>query len=294
MDLRHLRFFLALADELHFTRAARRLGIAQPHLSQEIQRLEREVRVELVRRTRRHVELTPAGEAFRDGAADVLERLSELVDAAQRAARGETGRLVVGFVGSAAWDPFPEVVRRFRTERPDVRVVLEEGTTPQGLEGLRKGAFDVAIVRAMSLEEPGLILDAVRREPFVAALPRDHRLAGRRSIALTDLAGEPWIAFEYTAGPGLHAQLIRACEDAGFRPRIAQTSGNIPVMMSLVAGGLGVALVPAQVRTLRPRGVRLVRLTEPAPVTTVVVGRRRDETSPAVLRFVDLLNALQA
>lgn len=289
MDLRHLRFFLALADELHFTRAAARLHIAQPHLSQEIQRLERELGVQLFRRTRRHVELTAAGEAFGAGAAAVLAELSRAVESAQRAARGETGQLVVAFVGSAAWDPFPGVVRRFREERPDVHLLLEEQTTVQELENLRRGVIDVGLMRATSLEEPGLVLEAIRREPFVAALPLRHALAGRRSISLAELSQESWIAFEYTAGPGLHAQLIRACEEAGFRPRIAQTAGHIPTMMSLVAGGLGVALVPAQVRTLRPRGVRLVSLAEPAPTTAVVVGRRREDTSPVVMRFIELL-----
>ena len=290
-EIRHLRFFLALAEELHFTRAAARLRVAQPHLSQEIRRLERELGVLLFHRTRRRVELSAAGSAFQEGAAAVMAALADAVDRAQRAERGESGSLVVGFVGSAAFAPFPEALRRFRAETPAVRLALEELTTVQQLAALRRGAIDVGLMRAMSLDEPDLVLHEVRREPFVVALPRAHPLATRRRIALAELAGEGWIAFENTAGPGLHLQLLRACEAAGFTPRLTQTVGHIPTMMSLVAGGLGVSLVPEQVRALRPPGVRLVRLGEPAPATAVVAGWRRDEISPAVARFVALLRA---
>ena len=289
MDLRHLRFFLALADELHFTRAAARLHVAQPHLSQEIRRLERELGVQLFRRTKRRVEITAAGEAFGKGATAVLAELQRAVDAAQRAERGEVGTLVVGFVGSSAWDLFPEAVRRFRVERADVQLVLREQTTVEELDALRRGTIDVALMRAETLEEHGLTMKVLRREPLVVALPRHHRFARKDRVALADFASEPWIAFEYSTGPGLYAQFLRACEAAGFHPRIAQTASHIPIMMSLVAGGLGVALVPAQVRSLRPRGVSLVAITKPAPMTAVVVGKRKDDKSPAVARFIALL-----
>jgi DNA-binding transcriptional LysR family regulator len=294
MELRHLRFFLVLADELHFTRAAARLRVAQPHLSQEIRRMERELGVLLFRRTRRRVELTAAGDAFRAGAATVWTALDEAVESARCAARGEIGRLVVGFVGSAAYSPFPEAVRRFRAECPGVRLLLEELSTVQQLEALRRGTIDVGLMRATSLEEPGLVLEVIRREPFVVALPVGHPCARRRGLRLADLAEEQWIAFEQTAGPGLHAQLVTACETAGFSPRIAQTAPHVPTIMSLVAGGLGVALVPEQVRALRPAGVRLARLTEPAPSTAVVAGWRRVDVSTARQHFVGLLGELTA
>jgi DNA-binding transcriptional LysR family regulator len=289
MELRHLRFFLMLADELHFTRAAARLHVAQPHLSQEIQRMERELGVSLFRRTRRRVELTPAGDAYREGAARVLAALAHAADSAGRAARGESGRLVVGFVGSVAWDPLPEAIRRFREERPTVRLVLKEQTTVKQLEALRRNAIDVGVMRPSLLDELDLMLEEIRVEEFVVAVPRLHPSARRRRVPLAALSSEPWIAFEYTAGPGLHAQFLEACGNAGFEPRIAQTAGHIPTMLSLVAGGLGVALIPAQVLTLRPQGVRLLRLAEPAPVTAVVAGWRREDDSPAVARFVELL-----
>jgi DNA-binding transcriptional LysR family regulator len=289
MEIRHLRFFLALADELHFTRAAARLGVAQPHLSQEIQRMERELGVLLVQRTRRRVELTPAGEAFRDGAARVVSGLAEAVEAAQRAARGETGQLVVGFVGSAAYDMFPQALSEFRAKRPGVHLILREQTTVEELDALRRGTIDVGLMRAWSLEEPGLELEVLRREPFVIAVATSHAVSKRRRVLLRTLSNEPWIAFEYTAGPGLNAQLVRACEGAGFQPRIAQTAGHIPTMLSLVASGLGIALLPAQVQTLRTRGVRFVRLQDPALTTAVVVGSRRAESNPAVPAFLALL-----
>jgi DNA-binding transcriptional LysR family regulator len=289
MELRQLRYFAALADELHFTRAAARLRIAQPHLSQELKRMESELGVLLVRRTRRQVELTSAGEAFRDGVARVLSAYADAVQSTERASRGETGCVTVGFVGSAAYEPFPRVLRRFRATRPDVRLILEERSTVKQLEMLRNRTIDVGLMRAWSLEEPGLVLEEVRREPFVVAVPARHASARKRSVGLPLLAHERWIAFEYTAGPGLHAQLVRACEEAGFEPVISQTAPHIPTILSFVASGLGIALLPAQATTLGGSGVRFVRLAEPAPTTAVVAGWRRNEASPAVLHFVRLL-----
>src|SRR3954453_15892050 len=195
MELRHLRYFVAVAEELHFGRAARRLQLAQPPLSRQIQGLEQELGVRLLERTKRHVELTPAGKVFLEHARKLLTEADHAVAAARRAARGEIGRLAIGFVGAATYSALPELLRVFHTRFPDVELVLYEMTSAHQHDALREGRIEVGFVRP-AIPDDTLARRVARGEPLVAALPAGHRLARRdEPIPLSDLAGEPFILF---------------------------------------------------------------------------------------------------
>lgn len=292
MDYRHLRFFLAVAEELHFTRAARRLHVAQPHLSQEIRRLEGELGVELFARTRRRVALTPAGETFALGARRVLAATDEAVRAARRAAAGDTGRLSIGFVGSAGYDVFPEAIRRYRAGRPDVELELHELTTAEQIPALRAGRIDVGVLRPLLASDPGLEFATLLDEPLVVALPEGHRLSGMERVALAELAGEPWIVFPRHVGPGLYSRTMRACERAGFTPRVVQEVGQLPTMVNLVASGLGVALVPASVGSLVRAGAVYREVAPPVPTSPLMVAWRQDDPSATLRAFLETIRAV--
>ena len=291
MEYRHLRFFLAVAEELHFTRASARLGVAQPHVSQEVRRLEEELGVELFRRTRRRVELTPAGEAFREKALVVMAATAEAREAARRAARGETGRLVVAFAGSAGYDVFPDAVRRFRGRWPDVGLHLVEMTTVAMIRALQERTIDVALGRPRDGTHPSVQIEVLRREASVVAFPTGHPLSQRRDIALADLADEEWIVFERSAGPGLYHLLMRACEEAGFRARVVQEAGEIPTMINLVAGGMGLALVPESVTRLSRAGIVYRPLANGAPESALGLMWRKGNDDPKTINFIETLRS---
>lgn len=294
MEYRHLRFFLAVADELHFTRAAARLGVAQPYVSAEIQRLEDELGVELFTRSKRHVEITPAGEAFRRRALEILDLTERARGDARRAARGEIGQLVIGFAGSAGYDVLPTALRRFRARWPEVDVVLRELTTVEQLRALRDERIDVGLGRPRGDPGAGLETRVVREERGVVALPAGHRLEGASDIELGELASEAWIAFDQTAGPGLHQLLVAACEDAGFTPRVAQVAGEIPTMVNLVASGMGIALLPESVASLSREGVVFRPLAGQAPLIQLGVLWRTGPQAPVLTRFIETLFEVEA
>lgn len=255
MELRHLRYFVAVAEEKHFGRAAARLRIAQPPLSRAIQGLEKELGFTLFARNRRQVELTPAGRVFLSHAHGIFESLELAVHEAQRASRGESGRVVVAYPSTFAYSGLPELVRAFRTKFPAVEIVLRELSPQQQVEALRNGDIDVGFVRA-PFEEPGLTSELVRSEPLVVALPSGHPLAAQKIIALPLLAKEPFVMFPRVRGPAYFDQLMRLCHDAGFIPRIVQEAPQLDIV-SLVAAGLGVSLLPSSIRKFRRAGIAL-------------------------------------
>lgn len=289
MELRHLRIFLAVADELHFTRAAARLGVAQPHVSQEIQRLERELGVVLFQRTRRQVSLTPGGEALRAAALRVLAAVDDAAEEARRAARGETGSLTVGFAGSAGYDLLPAAIRHFRSRWPDVTLRLLEMTTEAQVRDLERRRIDVGVGRPHSDPGPGLVSELLRTERSLAALPDQHPLAGRTSLTLEELREESWIVFGRNVTHGLYAHFMAACADAGFTPKIAQEVGEIPTLINLVAAGVGVALVPLPVARLQRDDVVYRELGPGAPAVSLAVIMRRNDTTPTVANFLAAL-----
>ena len=284
VELRQMRYFVAVAEELHFGRAAERVGIAQPPLSQQIQRLEAELGVQLFIRNRRRVQLSEPGRVFLDEARAALRQAERAVDAVQRAARGEAGRLRVGFVGSATFAVMPPILRRFREHFPAVDLTLSELSTTQQVEALREQRIDIGFVRP-PLVADDLALEIIAREPLVAVVPSDHRLAGGGTIRLADLAGEPFVLFPHSFGPGLHAQIVGVCQRAGFNPRIVQEAVALPTIVSLVSVGIGVSLLPASIQHLPWAGVSYHPLAGDSPQAELALAWRLDDESPVVRAF---------
>ncbi|MEW6645511.1 MAG: LysR family transcriptional regulator [Pseudomonadota bacterium] len=265
IETRLLRQFVAVAEELHFHRAAQRLNMAQPPLSQAIRRLEDELRVPLFTRSRRAVTLTPAGVAFLETARRTLAQLTEGADHARRVAAGVAGRLAITFLESAAYDLLPGVLRAFRARYPDVELTLQEATSAEQVEALRDGAADVGLMRWPGVPTPGLAFERLAQEPIVVALPDDHPLARLRAVPLARLAGDSFIASPRDKGAGFYDQIIGLCRLAGFSPRIVQEARQMPTIAGLVAGGLGVALVPGALMRGRRDGVTFRPLAIDAP-----------------------------
>jgi len=292
MELRHLRYFVAVAEEGHVTRAAERLGIQQPPLSQQIRALETELDAQLLRRKPRGVELTPAGRTFLGEAKAILARAEEAVAAARRAARGEAGRIGIGFTSSASFHPFvPRAIRAFREAHPLVALSLEESGTTELVDALRAERIDAAFVRSPVGESADLTVRPLFDEPMVAALPRGHSLSGAAdSLPLDALAGETFILYRRPVGPGLHDAIIAACDRAGFSPRIGQEAPRMLSTLSLVAAGLGVTVVPRSMSRLEAEGVAYRALAEATQLTAPLnLAFRRNETDAAVRRFVALV-----
>jgi len=290
MELRHLRYFVAVAEELHFGRAAARLFIAQPPLSQQIQQLERELGVTLFQRTSRRVQITPAGEVFLAGARQTLTTLDAAVHSTRRAARGETGWLGIGFAASATYDLLPAVLHDFRAQFPEVELSLMELNAAEQSLALRERSIHVGFARPHA-EEVDVVIEAVLREPFLVALPDAHPLAARPLLSLAMLAEEPFISFPEKPLPS-YAQVVRAiCEAAGFAPRVVQEVREMQTAISLVAAGLGIALLPASVQHLHRDGVVYRPLPDSAPRTELAVLSRKEDASPVLQNFLAIVRA---
>lgn len=290
-ELRHLRYFVAVAEELHFGRAAARLNIAQPPLSQQIRQLERLLGADLLRRTSRRTELTPAGAVFLEHARRLLAGADRAAEAARRAGRGELETLVIGFTDSAALSVLPAIVRRFRAARPDVHLELSEGSTQAQLAALERAAMDAVIVRG-PVPNPTLRTETLLRESFVVAVPTDHPLARKRSASLRVLSKESFVLFPRHLAPEFHDQLIAMCIKAGFSPEVRAEGAEYQTILSLVAAGIGVSLVPASVKTLGRAGVAFVSLTDARTKATVVLALRRDHPSAGLREFVEVAKAV--
>ena len=284
VELRHLRYFAAVAEELHFGRAARRLGIAQPPLSQQIAKLEEMLGCALFTR-RPRVALTPAGEALLVTARRATAQVAAGVQAARRAGQGEAGVLTVGFAASVMLGPLPPVIRAFRARHPGVELQLRELSTTAQAEALGDGTIDVGFLREPA-PAPEIVCEALVQEPFVGVLPPGHPLAERRSIGLAALADEPFVHFPRSVAPTLHDQVMALCRTAGFAPRVVQVAQEWLTIVGLVEAGLGVSLAPASFRRLRWGGVRYVPLSPRGMLTTIAVCRPRGAPSPAVENFL--------
>ncbi|CPT65475.1 transcriptional regulator [Mycobacteroides abscessus] len=255
MELRHLRYFRAVAEELHFGRAAQRLHIAQPPLSQQIRQLERELGVELLIRSTRHVALTPAGQAFHARAIAILDAVDDAADLARRVADGTTGRLTIGCVGSATYSVLPRLVRALGELLPDVDVrVRGEMLAPAQLAALAAGEIDLALLRPPVID-PGLCTEIIRRDSLLVALPEGHRLSKRKALAIGDLREEDLVAHAGGGRSVMALLLATLCADAGFTPRVRHEVEETSTLVTLVAAGLGAAIVPAPTSALDIAGV---------------------------------------
>ena len=258
-DLRRLRYFVAVAEELHFGRAARRLNVSQPPLSVQIRTLEREIGTPLLIRTQRRVELTEAGRVLLEEARRLLDQAEAAVVHARRAAEGAVGRLTIGFVSTVDYSILPPLVRRFRQKHPGIALKLLELTGDRQQALLQSGELDLGL-SILPSPASSLTMRPVFREPLIAAVPANHPLAGRRRIALRSLAAEAFVQFPRELAPGLYDLAIAACQKAGFTPHLAQEAIQMQTILGLVAAGLGVALVPRCMSKLQRPDVRYLAL----------------------------------
>jgi len=291
MELRHLRYFVSVAEESNVRRAAARLHVAQPALSRQIRQLEFELGTELFRREKRRIFLSPAGSTFLPEARRTLAAAQHAITVARAGERGELGELSIGFVESAAFGILPGVVKRFRKRFPAVRLSLREMVTNEQLKALHEGRLDVGFLRT-PIDDRDISTRLVLREPLMAALPLWHPLARRKQLRLAKLAGEPFILFPRTLGPNFFDQIVGACRRAGFGPRIVQEAVQMGTIVSLVAIGLGVALVPASLKNMRRRGVVYKPLTTP-PKIELSMAWSAENYSPTRARFISFMDKLR-
>ncbi|MBP1851452.1 LysR family transcriptional regulator [Rhizobium halophytocola] len=298
IELRHLRYAIVVADEGHMTRAAERLGLQQPPLSQQIRALEDRIGTPLFRRLPRGMALTEAGEAFIARARQVVADVEGAVDAARRAARGETGKLVIGFTSSAGFHPLvASVVRAYGSASPDVSLTLEEGSTAELIGDLLAERLDAAFVRSTASPDPRLTIEPVWREDMVLALPDTHRLAqgaeglasaAGHGVALADLAGETFVLYRRQSAQGLYDLIITACHEAGFSPRVGQETPRFVSTLSLVAAGLGLTIIPRSLARLETSGVSYRRILAASPLEAPLsLAYRGDPAAGALKTFID-------
>ncbi|WP_447594532.1 LysR family transcriptional regulator [Aquipseudomonas campi] len=291
MELRHLRYFVAVAETLHFSRAAEQLGISQPPLSQQIQALEEEVGARLFERTNRRVELTDAGRLFLDEARLALAQVEKARQVARRAQQGELGELKIGFTASA---PFTSTITgsifAFRQAYPDVHLNLLEMSSGEVVEALQEKALQVGVIRPFTLPDTVRSVELFR-DPLVAVLREDHPLAvgSEEGLSIAALAQEPFVFFPRTFGTGLYDQLIALSRQAGFSPRIVQEASEAMTIIGLVAAGLGVSMLPASFRRTRVEGVVYRTLLDPGATSAIWLVLNRDERSPLALSFVEMV-----
>lgn len=292
MELRQLRYFVAVAEERHFSRAAERLHIAQPALSQQVRRLEHEMKVQLLERTTRSVELTDAGRVLLDEARRVLAGADRALAAVHEAADGTTGLLRMGFVSSAALRIVPTLVLALHQQWPRVRLDLQEGTTDVQLDRIRQGTLDVGLVREM-VEGLGFAVRPIAKEPLVLAVPDNHRLASRKRVHIADLAGEQFVVFPRSRVSRLYDHIAALCHQAGVRFEIAQEAVQFPTILGLVAARTGVAIVPASLRALHLPGLAYLTLADKNAYSTVSIVSQPDrQSSPLVGHCFDIATGL--
>ena len=284
MELRHFRYFVAVAEELHFGRAAERLHIVQPALSRQIIALERELGVELFDRSR-GVTLTASGEAFLSEARNVLRHADQAAQAAKATASGSIGSLEIGCIGSAMWKILPAILSEHRRRHPDLLFHLHQTSSPLQIESLRKGELHIGFVRPLA-QHDDLVFETVLREQFVIAMPATHPLANREAIDLAELCDETFITLPRENAPMLHDQHVATCLSYGFTPKLAD-QGDSPTSLGMIAAGLGVSLTTESALNISWAGIAFRPLIRPTPEVDMAVAYRRDNRSPAVSAILD-------
>jgi DNA-binding transcriptional LysR family regulator len=296
MELRHLRYFSTVANELHFGRAAEKLHIAQPPLSKQIQDLEAELGFELFTRTKRSVALTPAGQAFLIEVNQIFQQLDRAIDIGKKTSRGELGQISIGFVGSATYNILPVILQQFRDRYPHVQIELHELTTDRQLIWLREGRIDIGLIRPPIVERD-LASQVIFQESLVIALPINHHLAMVDSIDLRSLATEPFILFPRQLAPGLYDPIIAICQAAGFSPHVVQECIQMQTIVSLVSANMGVSILPASIQEAQRQGVvykpiqastQLVSLGVEQIAMIAIVWRLNDD-SPTINRLLEIV-----
>lgn len=293
MNLRRLDYFLVVAQERHFRRAAERLHVAQPALSVQIAKLEQDLGVALLDRNRRGVELTPAGTALLARTRLLLPSLRDAFAEATAVGQGRAGRLVIGFVGSAAYRLLPRVLRAAERALPAAQIVLRQMTSGLQADALASGELDLAVVRGPS-PIPALTATRILAEPFVVVLPTQHALAARVQVPARLLDGLPFVTLPADIGGVLRDAMLAELADGGATPRIVDEVTDMPAILGLVAAGRGVALAPASVTSMRLKGVVFRPLRSPMRRAELWVLKRRDDRRPVVAALLQLLRTLPA
>jgi len=283
MDLRQLRYFTKLAETLNFHRAAEQLNMSQPPLTVAIRRLEEDLGAELFERGPRGVRLTAAGMAALGPAREALQCAELVREAVRRGASGESGRLRIGYVGSAVSECLPRVIPFFRERFPLVQLELEEMATVAIADAVEARQIDVGLVRLPVMNRAQLDIAVIERDVLEVGLPVTHPLAQRRSIALQDLSDQPFVVI--SPHSVLHTVVYIACQQAGFKPQVAQEANQLLTVLSLVQSGLGVSLVPSRLRRFAPESVRLIPLTQPVATDMGITCSK--DAGPLVRNFVE-------
>lgn len=293
MELRHLRYFIAVAESKGFSHAARRLYVSQSAISEQIGDLEREIGVELLSRNRRQVALTEQGGIFLDEAKKIIANADGAVEMVRRSARGEVGTLRIGFFTNGVGEFFSRLIREFRRDHPEVRLSLFEMAALQQMEALANNAIDIAITRPLDPRFVGILdSELLFKEPIVAVLPREHPLAAP-TVKLSSLASEPLVLIEREAWPLLFDAIITLCSQAGFSPQIANMSGRTPAVLTLVAAGEGISLMTAGVKRFLFKELVFCKL-RPTVSMGLVIAWRAQERSTIVKAFLDLVRSHKA
>lgn len=286
IELRHLRYFIAVAEELHFGHAAARLNISQPPLSQQIQILEQQVGARLLARTNRSVSLTPAGRQFLADSRQILNQVDEAAARALRLHQGETGELRIGFTSSAPFiKAVSDTLSSFRQRYPDVHIQTREINTREQIAPLNEGTLDLGLMRNTPLPET-LAWEVILREPLLAMVPRNHPLATRTAVSLHELAQEPFVFFDPHVGTGLYDDILSLMRRYQLTPRIAQEVGEAMTIIGLVAAGLGVSILPASFHRVQLSEMCWIPIVEEDAVSEMwLVWSKHQEQGAAAVRF---------
>jgi DNA-binding transcriptional LysR family regulator len=290
MELHDLRYFVAVAEELHFRRASERLHMTQPALSRQIHALETELGVLLLQRTQRQVQLTVAGELFLAEARAILQRTEQAVQITQRAARGEIGQLKISFVAPALRGILPAIIRAFRDRYPDVQLLLSEKRTQEQVEAFHTHQIDVGVLY-LPVDESLLSVIPIATEVWVVALPKHHPLASKQHLSLHELAQEAFILHPRAEGPVFYDQILHLCEQSGFCPNIVQEAGVSQTRIGLVALGMGVTFVPPHFQTDVDPDVAYRPLQGVSLTLNLAIAYRRNHCSPVVQQFLNVVEA---
>ena len=296
VELRHLRYFVAVAQTLHFGKAADQVGITQPVLSDQVRRLEHLLKVQLLYRTKRVVKLTPAGQVLLEEATQLLAQADVAVSRTRRAADGKLGSLTIGYTGPALYTVMPDIVRVFRDRNPDIHLSLDERCTSDQEAALLAGELEVGFLHPPV--DAALSLRPILCETMLLALPADHPLASQPQISIKQLTKESFILFPREVGPHLYASILRLCAEAGFVPRVAQEVTPQPTMIGMVAAGMGIAFVSASLQQIGRAGVVNREQVEPAPTLEQAIAWKAAATElmqrPILQNFLAVAQAWQA
>ncbi|MBD3887037.1 LysR family transcriptional regulator [Phormidium tenue FACHB-886] len=292
MELRQLQYFLAVAEALSFSQAARQLNMAQPPLTRQIRQLEQELGVQLFDRNSRRVELTEVGRVFVEEARRILEQVEQSIKVTQRASRGEVGRLVIAFEGSSAYDVIPASLKAYRERFPDVELMVLGMTTEQQVEALQNDQIQVGfVVPPLQHHVEDLVVETVLEEPLILALPAAHPLAAQSKVKVRSLTNEAFILGQRNSGCGWYDQVIAMCRRAEFSPRVAQEVNEMQVLLGLVAAGLGVAILSGAAKQFQRSGVVYRELQPSLSEVALAIAYRMNDPVAVLPAFLDIVRA---